>query len=424
MAHGMILWGEALILYVGWFGNQLNEEVLLFLLIIYTFVFVDEQTTLFNTGGENKMTISKTAAALFKPFESGSLKLKNRIVMAPMTRAFSPTGVPGPDVAGYYRRRAENGVGLIITEGTIINHPAAAADRGVPHFYGEDALEGWARVVSEVHEAGGKIAPQIWHTGTARQKENFPDSNVDPIGPSGLSLTGESVSEPLTVEEICGLVQAYAQAALDAKRIGFDAVEIHGAHGYLIDQFFWDVTNKRTDEYGGDLVGRSRFAVEVIEAVRAAVGPDFPIIFRFSQWKPVDYDAKLAANPEELERFLAPLTAAGVDIFHASTRRFWEPEFEGSDLNLAGWARKLTGKSAITVGSVGLDSEFTSLFEKGTGGQPAGIDNLIERLERGDFDLVAVGRALLADPAWAAKIREDRTDELRPFTREALSTLS
>ncbi|MBB3108011.1 2,4-dienoyl-CoA reductase-like NADH-dependent reductase (Old Yellow Enzyme family) [Paenibacillus phyllosphaerae] len=370
------------------------------------------------------MTISKTAAALFKPFEEGNLKLENRIVMAPMTRSFSPNGVPGPDVAGYYRRRAENAVGLIITEGTVINHPAAAADHGIPHFYGKEALDGWSRVVQEVHQAGGKIAPQIWHTGTARDRKTFPDSNVDPIGPSGLSLTGEKVSEPLTAEEISGLVQAYAQAAADAKRIGFDAVEIHGAHGYLIDQFFWDVTNKRTDKYGGDLVGRTRFAVEVIEAVRTAVGPDFPIIFRFSQWKPVNYGAKLAANPEGLERFLAPLSAAGVDIFHASTRRFWEPEFEGADLNLAGWTQKLTGKPAITVGSVGLDSVFTSLFEEGKGGQAAGIDNLIERLERGEFDLVAVGRALLTDPAWAAKIRDERTDELQPFTREALGTLS
>ncbi|MBD2869308.1 NADH:flavin oxidoreductase [Paenibacillus arenilitoris] len=370
------------------------------------------------------MTISNTAAALFKPFEGGRLKLDNRIVMAPMTRSFSPGGVPGPEVAGYYRRRAENGVGLIITEGTVINHPASAADRDVPHFYGEEALEGWARVVREVHEAGGKIAPQIWHTGTARNRDKFPDSNADPIGPSGLGLTGERVSEPLTAEEIRGLVQAYAQAAADAKRLGFDAVEIHGAHGYLIDQFFWDVTNKRTDAYGGDLVGRTRFAVEVIEAVRAAVGPDFPVIFRYSQWKPVNYGAKLAATPEELERFLAPLSAAGVDIFHASTRRFWEPEFEGSDLNLAGWTRKLTGKPAITVGSVGLDSEFTSLFETGKGGQPASMDHLIDRLERGEFDLVAVGRALLTDPAWAAKIREERTEELRPFTREALATLS
>ncbi|ASS68355.1 MULTISPECIES: NADH:flavin oxidoreductase [unclassified Paenibacillus] len=370
------------------------------------------------------MTLSKTAAALFQPFEGGKLNLDTRIVMAPMTRSFSPKGVPGPDVAGYYRRRAERSVGLIITEGTVINHPAAAADRDVPHFYGEEALAGWERVVREVHEAGGKIIPQIWHVGTAREREKFPESDAAPIGPSGLGLTGQPVSEPLTTEEIRELVQGYAQAAADAKRIGFDGVEIHGAHGYLIDQFFWETTNKRTDEYGGDLVGRTRFAVEVIEAVRAAVGPDFPIVFRFSQWKPVDYAAKLAPTPEDLEKFLAPLSAAGVDIFHCSTRRFWEPEFAGSDLNLAGWTKKITGKPTITVGSVGLDSEFTSLFAEGKGGEAQGIDSLIERFEKGEFDLVAVGRALLGDPAWAEKIRDGRTDELQTFTKEALGSLS
>ncbi|WP_217593417.1 NADH:flavin oxidoreductase [Cohnella sp. GbtcB17] len=370
------------------------------------------------------MTVNQTATPLFERFSSEKLELDSRIVMAPMTRSFSPNGVPGENVAGYYRRRAENNVGLIITEGTVINHTAAAADRDVPHFYGEAALEGWARVVREVHEAGGKIAPQIWHVGTARQRDTFPESDAAPIGPSGLALTGQKVSEPLTKEEIRGLVAEYAQAAADAKRLGFDAVEIHGAHGYLIDQFFWENTNKRDDEYGGDLVGRTRFGVEVIEAVRAAVGPDFPIIFRFSQWKPVDYNAKLAPTPEALEQFLAPLSAAGVDIFHCSTRRFWEPEFEGSDLNLAGWTKKLTGKPTITVGSVGLDSEFTSLFAEGKGAENVGLDALVERLERGEFDLVAVGRALLNDPSWASKIREGRAEELRSFTREALGSLS
>ncbi|MEH7403636.1 NADH:flavin oxidoreductase [Gottfriedia acidiceleris] len=369
------------------------------------------------------MKSTKSVEPLFTSFEIGELKLENRFVMAPMTRKFSPNGVPGSNVAEYYRRRAENGVGLIITEGTLIEHPAAGAEPDVPHFYGEEALNGWAQVVKEVHEAGGKIAPQIWHTGMAREKKNFPDSDVNPIGPSGISLTGEKVSEPLSVEEIQELIQAYANAASNAKKLGFDAVEIHGAHGYLIDQFFWDVTNKRTDEYGGDLVSRTRFAVDVIKAVRQAVGPNFTIIFRFSQWKATDYNFKLAKTSDELKIFLEPLSEAGVDIFHASTRRFWKPEFEGSDLNLAGWARKITGKPAITVGSVGLDSEFMSLFTEGKGGQPTDIDNLIDRFEREEFDLVAVGRALLSDPAWVAKIREGNTRELRLFTKEALSIL-
>ncbi|MFD0679540.1 MULTISPECIES: NADH:flavin oxidoreductase [unclassified Paenibacillus] len=361
---------------------------------------------------------------LFEPFTIGNLKVKNRIVMAPMTRAFSPGGVPGPDVAAYYRRRAENGVGLIITEGTLINDPAATNNPNIPNFHGEDALNGWANVVSQVHEAGGLIMPQLWHIGTDRKIGAIPNPEELPIGPSGLDIaTGEKVNEPMSEARIASVIAAYAQAAADAKRIGFDGIELHGAHGYLIDQFFWEKTNQRNDNYGGDLVRRTRFAAEIVEACRRAVGPDFPIIIRISQWKSSDYQAKLAQNPEQLSQFLSPLVEAGVDVFHCSTRRFWEPEFEGSDLNFAGWVKKLTGKPTITVGSVGLDNEFISSF-KGESAGTANVDALIEKLSKNEFDLVAVGRALLVDPAWAAKIRDGRTDELKVFTPQALGTLS
>ncbi|ANY70014.1 12-oxophytodienoate reductase [Paenibacillus sp. BIHB 4019] len=361
--------------------------------------------------------------SLFKPFTAGPLTLPNRIVMAPMTRGFSPNGVPGEDVVAYYRRRAENGVGLIVTEGTLINHPAATDNPNIPNFHGEAALNGWAKVVEAVHQAGGKIVPQIWHVGTTRKVGSHPNPEALPIGPSGVTAEGEVVNEPLTEAEIKGLVAAYAQAAADAKRIGFDGIELHGAHGYLIDQFFWEKTNKRTDRYGGDMLSRTRFAVEIIEACRQAVGPDFPIIIRLSQWKSSEYTAKLASTPEELGQFLAPLVEAGVDIFHCSTRRFWEPEFAGSDLNFAGWTKKLTGKPTITVGSVGLDGDFMSLFTEGKGAENANVDDLASRLDAGEFDLVAVGRALLVDPAWSDKVRDGRQDELIPFTPAALQTL-
>ncbi|MGG4146712.1 NADH:flavin oxidoreductase [Paenibacillus algorifonticola] len=361
--------------------------------------------------------------SLFKPFSAGPLSLPNRVVMAPMTRGFSPNGVPGEDVVAYYRRRAENGVGLIVTEGTLINHPAATDNPNIPNFHGEAALNGWAKVVEAVHAAGGKIVPQIWHVGTTRKVGSHPNPEALPIGPSGVTAEGEVVNEPLTEAEIKDLVAAYAQAAADAKRIGFDGIELHGAHGYLIDQFFWEKTNKRTDRYGGDMLSRTRFAVEIIEACRQAVGPDFPIIIRLSQWKSSEYTAKLASTPEELGQFLAPLVEAGVDIFHCSTRRFWEPEFEGSELNFAGWTKKLTGKPTITVGSVGLDGDFMSLFTEGKGAENANVDDLASRLDAGEFDLVAVGRALLVDPAWADKVQAGRQDELIPFTPAALQTL-
>ncbi|NUU60562.1 NADH:flavin oxidoreductase [Paenibacillus agri] len=345
------------------------------------------------------MNNTQSVEPLFKSIELGNLKLSNRIVMAPMTRQFSPDGVPGANVAAYYRRRAENGVGLIVTEGTVINHPDASNQANVPFFYSEAALNGWANVVSEVHAAGGKIIPQIWHMGAKGQVNDYSEA------------------------EMADIVQAFAQAAAEAKRLGFDGIELHGAHGYLIDQFFWEKTNQRTDRYGGSMLARTRFAVEIIEACRQAVGPEFPIVLRLSQWKSTEYTAKLAETPELLEQFLAQLVDAGVDIFHCSTRRFWEPEFEGSELNFAGWTKKLTGKPTITVGSVGLDGDFTSLFTEGKGANQVGVDELIQKIEREEFDLVAIGRALLADPEWAAKIRDGRTDELVPFTAEALKTL-
>lgn len=365
----------------------------------------------------------RSTASLFEPYTIGNLTLPSRVVMAPMTRGFSPNGVPGPDVAAYYRRRAENGVGLIITEGTLINHPAATDNPNVPNFHGEAALNGWAEVVRQVHEAGGKIMPQIWHIGMTRPIGAEPNPEALPIGPSGLDLDGNVVTKPMTKDEIEQVIQAYADAAANAKRLGFDGVEIHGAHGYLIDQFLWERTNQRTDEYGGDMLKRARFAVEVVKAVREAVGPDFPVAIRLSQWKTTQYEAKLADTPEKLGQLLNALSDAGVDIFHCSTRRFWEPEFEGSDLNFAGWAKKLTGKTVITVGSVGLDEVFTSLFTQGKGAGQRDLEELLSRLEEHEFDLVAVGRALLADPQWAAKVRDGRFDELAPFKPDSLKTL-
>lgn len=268
--------------------------------------------------------MSRSVAPLFRPFVLSKLSLANRVVMAPMTRQMSPGGIPGPEVAAYYRRRAESGTGLIITEGTVVDDPVSTMSVDIPNFYGP-ALDGWLRVVDAVHEVGGKIMPQLWHVGMARNPAKAPRPELPSAGPSGLTMRGFpgltqpglQHSEPMTREHIRRVVEAFGQAAADAQRLGLDGVEIHGAHGYLIDQFFWAGTNQRADEYGGDLVSRTRFAVEIIEAVRRATGPDFPIILRFSQWKQQDYAARLATTPEELARFLAPLSTAGVDIFHS-----------------------------------------------------------------------------------------------------------
>ncbi|PZN98790.1 MAG: 12-oxophytodienoate reductase [Alphaproteobacteria bacterium] len=360
---------------------------------------------------------------LFRPFTVKSLTLPNRIVMAPMTRSFSPGGIPTSDVAAYYRRRAEGGVGLIITEGTVVERPAARNDVAVPVFHGE-ALPEWKKVVEEVHAAGGLIAPQIWHVGASRGQ----GADWQPLGkvdsPSGLVAADKKKYEPMSEEDIADTIAAFGRSAKATRDLGFDAVEIHGAHSYLIDQFFWSVLNTRNDRWGGSTIGeRARFGAEVVKAVRKGVGEDMALILRISQWKGGDYAAKNAHTPAELEEWLSPLIDAGVDVFHASQRRFWEPEFEGSDLNFAGWIKKVTGKPTISVGSVGLDGEFLAAF-KGEGSNVASLDGLIERMERDEFDLIAVGRALLADPRWVEKVREGRNDELMAFDRSAMATLT
>jgi 2,4-dienoyl-CoA reductase-like NADH-dependent reductase (Old Yellow Enzyme family) len=363
------------------------------------------------------------ADALFQSFSYKSLHLKNRVVMAPMTRSMSPGGVATEDVAAYYARRGEGEVGLIISEGTGVDRPASLNDPSIPRFHGEAELAAWKRVIDAVHAKGGVMAPQLWHVGAVRSRHpEWQPERYD--SPSGLSRPESKFGEGMTDEEVADAIRAFADAAGAAKRLGFDAVELHGAHGYLIDQFFWQGTNVRDDSFGGPaLTDRARFAAEILKAVRAAVGPDFPVILRISQWKQQDFAVKLAETPREMEAWLQPLVDAGADMIHCSQRRFWEAEFEGSDLNFAGWAKKLTGVPTITVGSVGLTGDFIAGYG-GEVSQPASLDELLRRLERGDFDLVAVGRALLQDPQWAVKVHQGRSAELMNFERSAMATLS
>ncbi|MFA7439378.1 MAG: NADH:flavin oxidoreductase [Sphingomonadaceae bacterium] len=376
--------------------------------------------------------VARHAEALFTPFRIAGLSLENRLVMAPMTRCFSPGGVPGADVAAYYRRRAEGGVGLIITEGTWIPHAGASNDENVPRFYGEDALAGWKKVVDAVHAAGGRIMPQLWHVGLQIKPviEGIYDAKgmVEPrhVGPSGIvggiGTPLAPMAPPMTKVQIDEVREAYVSAAVSAFQLGFDGVELHAAHGYVIDQFLWEATNRRTDDYGGSFANRSRFAAGIVAGIRRATAPDFPILFRISQWKAQDYTARLAQNPQELEAVISPLVEAGVDLFDCSTRRFGEPEFAGSDLNLAGWVKKLSGVPVMTVGSVGLDREMLdTLF--GETAAPASIDQALAMLERHDVDLIGVGRGLISNPDWAHKVRKGQFDRLSPYVPALLETL-
>ena len=209
----------------------------------------------------------------------------------------------------------------------------------------------------------------------------------------------------MTDSEIADVIAAFARSAADARDIGFDGIAIHGAHGYLVDSFFWHETNRRTDAWGGPtLAERAHFGVELVKAIRNAVG-DIPIMFRYSQWKLQDYEGRLANNPSELESLLGPLSDAGVDIFDASTRYYHLPAFEGSALTLAGWTKKITGKPTSAVGGIGLSKELKESF---TGAVEVNdnIGDVEARIDAGEFDLASVGRSILADPAWVEKVRK------------------
>ncbi|MFC3562808.1 NADH:flavin oxidoreductase [Pedobacter jamesrossensis] len=346
--------------------------------------------------------------ALFEPFKYKSLTLKNRIVMPPMTRKHSPGGIPSQEVADYYSRRAMN-AGLILSESTAIARPSSKHFNNIPDFYG-DGLKGWEEVIKKVHTHQGVMGPQLWHVGKAKADPSGWRPIAEFEGPDSMDL-----------EDIDGTLNAFASAALNAKKLGFDCVEIHGGHGYLIDQFFWKQTNHRRDDFGGKTIKeRSRFALEVVKAVRKAVGVDFVILMRLSQWKLSDYEAKIAETPAEMESWLLPLVDAGVDIFDCSQRRYWQQEFEGSDLSFAGWTKTITGQPVITVGSVGLSSEFLGSLFQGESAQKSGFSELIRRYERNEFDLVAVGRALLQDPRWIEKVKEGHYDQLKNFNKDSL----
>lgn len=370
---------------------------------------------------------------LLQPLTLRGLTLPNRVVMAPMTRYRSPRGVPTEEVARYYGRRAATGLGAILTEGVALPHYAAGDHPDIPRIDGVEVLDGWKKVIDAVHDAGGRIFPQLWHQGPMWNVEHVGTGTGNPMRPSGLwgpedgviSIRAEGRAESLTPvpqmtdSDIADIIAAYRLAARNAVALGVDGIAIHGAHGYLIDSFLWDYTNRRDDAWGE----RAAFGTAVVKAIRAEIGEAMPIVLRFSQFKMQDYRAVLAATPDVLGDLLGPLADAGVDLFDASQRYFDTPVFDGSNLNLAGWAKKLTGKASMTVGGVA--------FDKARGGarhiddSQQSVNNLpllVERFERGEFDLVAVGRAILNDPDWFTRAQRD--EPFLPFDPANLERLT
>jgi len=357
---------------------------------------------------------------LFEPYKLKNLNLRNRVVMAPMTRNQSPEGIPTSEVVAYYSRRAKAEVGLIITEGIEVSHEASSAYPNVPRLDTKEAREGWKRVVNGIKENGGSVIAQLWHCGGFRKLGMQPNPEVPGHTASGLVKPGKKVAHEMTLEDIKQTINAYASDAKYCEEIGFDGVEIHGAHGYLIDNFFWEGTNIRDDSYGGSIEKRSQFVSEIIQAVRSNISQEFILGLRFSQWKQHDFEAKLAHTTDDLKKVLLSPVESGLDYLHSSMRRFWESEFEGSEENLAYWTKKISNIPTIGVGSVGLDSDFIDMTAPS---KPASIDKAIDDISKEKYDLLAVGRALLSDHEWVLKMKDGRLKDVIPYSKEALLKL-
>jgi 2,4-dienoyl-CoA reductase-like NADH-dependent reductase (Old Yellow Enzyme family) len=363
---------------------------------------------------------------LFAPLKLNKMTLPNRFVLPGMQRGWCQDGGPSDLLDKYYCRRVEGGAGLIISEAVAVDHPTSTQSR-IFAWLTERTLESWARCVGRVKAAGGHILFQLWHEGAQHRMRAGDVPTGQPIlSPSGIAHRGKFIGRPFTSEELVEIKEAFVRSAKIAQSAGADGVEVHAAHGYLLDQFLWSVTNRREDGYGGDnIADRVRFPAEIVAAIRAACGPDFVISIRYSQWKEEDYEAKVVNSSEELKVMLTALREAGVNVLHASTRYFWKPEWEGSDLNFAGWSRKLSGLPVITVGSVGLNADIMDTL-KGMQVEARveeGMRELLRRFAGQEFDLVSVGRSQIGDPDWVNKIRDGRFSEVRTFQRSDIGKL-
>lgn len=362
---------------------------------------------------------TRRAETLFDPLSIKGMALKNRFVVPAMQRGMCADGAPTPELAEYYQRRIEGGFSLIISESCAVNHPSSTQQVSAA-WMTERTQPAWRTCVQSVHKAGGRLFIQLWHEGATRKVGGSgPLAAHDTISPSGLIHPGKRNGRAASGSDLEEIKQAYVDSALMAQQIGADGVEIHAAHGYLLDQFLWSETNLRSDGYGGsNLQDRLRFPAEVLAAVRTAVGPRFPISFRFSQWKEVDFDAKIVRTPAELELLLSTIESAGADVVHVSTRRFYKEEWAESPRSLAGWVKTMTDLPVVAVGSVGVEGDIKETF---TGADSrldvaAGVRELHRRHNQGEFDLVAVGRSSISEPDWVQKVRQGRFNEIRPFT--------
>lgn len=328
--------------------------------------------------------------ALLSPTRIGQLALPNRFAVAPMTRvSASEHGHATEQMARYYQRFAEGGFGLLITEGIYTDQAYAQGYLFQPGLSSAEQAQSWRPVVDAVHAAGGKIFAQLMHAGALAQGNRF---RYDPAGPSSVQPRGEqmavyrgrgayAVPREMTQADIAEVIAGFAQAAQRAVEAGFDGIEIHGANGYLLDQFLTDYTNRRGDEWGGAIENRIRLHTQVVDAVRAEIGAQLPVGVRISQAKVNDYLHKWAGGEDDARTVFGALAAAGAGFIHVTEFEAWKPAFGNDGPSLAQLARKFApGVPLISNGSLHERGRAAQLLDAGA-------------------DLVAIGRGALSNPS-------------------------
>ncbi len=337
-------------------------------------------------------------SSLLSPIKIKSLELINRVVMPPMgTNLGNPDGTVSEANLAYIMRRARGGAGLIITEISSV-HPSGSAIGNELGSYDDRFIPGLKKIADAVHAAGSKVALQLHHAG---RESLYLLQQGKAVAPSPIpSLIFRLTPREITLDEIHEIIAAFGTAAARAQEAGFDAVEVHGAHGYLLTQFLSALSNRRDDEYGGSLINRSRFIIEVLQEVRKTVGPDFPISLRLS----VEECIKDGYTFEDIQPILPNLVKAGADMLHASLGTHGSPAgitsapFEYQPGFNVWRAKKLKEAVGLPVIAVGRFSD------------PSLANDVIAR---GEADLVAFGRQFLADPDFLIKARESRPEDIR-----------
>lgn len=333
---------------------------------------------------------------LFEPIIIKNMMIPNRMVVSAMVTGFcQQDGMATESFIAYHEAKAKGGWGLIIPEDYVIA-PGVGGSRDLPGLFNEEQIASHRQLTERVHQHGAKIACQIYHAGRRICRA---DSGVEPVGPSAIAFAGARWETPraLREDEIIQIVEQFAACALRAKQAGFDAVEIHGAHGYLLHSFVSPFSNKRTDAYGGCLEGRVKFSLDVVRRVRATVGEEYPIIYRMSVAEGVAGGVSL----EEMKTFACMLEAAGVDLLHVS---------QGGDFN---WmvSPSAVEEKAKYINHAAEIKQVISIPVIGVGRipDPYLADQI---LQAGKADLVTMARASLADPALPNKAKAGRLQEI------------